>query len=506
MRTKNSAKNLITTIIPFVIIGLLGFVRVKIFVGYLGEDISSINQLFYNILAYLSLAESGIGVFVVQKYYQCFVDDNREKINVLYSTSKVFFRRVAYFMLVAGALVSFFLPLLTNADLSILYLQIVFMVFLFKNVIDYFMYAPRLVIEADQKMYKVNLWIYLIRVLEIIAEIIFVMLGFDYLVVLIPGIIIRLVINLIINRKIQKLYPWLKDIKEYHKEEIKGIKNLIHQKISGLLYNNTDILLVSSFLNPVSVIIYSSYNYVTKYLYDVGYMIAQAISSSMGNVLHKEEETNQFKIFNQINVLFYFVAGIFTVLFLAFINPFVKLWMGEKYFMSDIGVVLISTIMYFNIARRAILMTKDNLGLFKQTKYVILLEAILNLVFSVILIQWIGLEGVLLATVLSTLITTFWYIPKYIYQNRFHKNFMTYIGDYALSFLFTYVLAFFLMLWIPKNISNFFIWGIWAIVFGFIAFLLSFLFYYITFPSFRELCEKGKYFIMQKGGTNEKDR
>ena len=69
MRINNSFKNLITNIIPFIIIGFLGFVRVKFFVLYLGDEISSINQLFYNILAYLSLAEGGIGMFVVQKYY-----------------------------------------------------------------------------------------------------------------------------------------------------------------------------------------------------------------------------------------------------------------------------------------------------------------------------------------------------------------------------------------------------------------------------------------------------
>ena len=99
MRISNSIKNLLTTIIPYLIIGLLGFVRVRIFVEYLGEDISSINQLFYNVLAYLSLAESGIGVFIVQKYYKCLLDDDKKKINALYSTSKIYFSSLFYLII-----------------------------------------------------------------------------------------------------------------------------------------------------------------------------------------------------------------------------------------------------------------------------------------------------------------------------------------------------------------------------------------------------------------------
>ena len=497
MRTNNSLKNLITTIVPFVIVGLLGFVRVKFFVTYLGEDITSVNQLFYNILAYLSLAEGGIGLFIIQKYYKCFVEDDKEQINLLYSTSKIYFRRVAYVILGIGFIVSFFLPLFTKASLSSFYLQLVFMLFLFKNVIDYFMSSPRLIIDADQKMYKINVLINLIRILEIIVEIILVYLGFNYLVILIPGIFIRIIINIIINKKIYKLYPWIEDKKIYNKSEIKGMNNLINQKISGLIYSNTDILIVSTFLEPVSVIVYSSYNYVTKYLCDIGYMIAKAISSSMGNVLHKEKVNNQFNIFEEANILFYFIASLFTSLFLILINPFINLWMGEKYYMSRVGIYLIAAIMFFDIARRTILMTKDNLGLFKETKRVILLEAILNLLFSIILINLIGLSGVLLATVISTTITSFWYIPYFIYKNHFKKNVFTYYFEYLISLIICYVFPFFFKM---PVVDNYFIWFVWAVIYGIIVLILLFIIYYLLFSSFRRLCEKGKYFLMHRGG------
>ena len=497
MRINNSFKNLITNIIPFIIIGFLGFVRVKFFVLYLGDEISSINQLFYNILAYLSLAEGGIGMFVVQKYYKCLINDDKEKINILHSTAKSFFVKVAYFILLSGFVLSFFLTFFTNTSISNCYLQLVFMLFLFKNVIDYFMYAPRLIIEADQKLYKINVWINLIRILEIIAEIILVYLGYNYLVILIPGIFIRIIINLIINKKIYKLYPWIEDKKIYNKADIKGMNNLINQKISGLIYSNTDILIVSTFLEPVSVIVYSSYNYVTKYLYDIGYMIAQAISSSMGNVLHKEKVNDQFNIFEEVNILFYFIASLFTSLFLILINPFINLWMGEKYYMSRVGIYLIAAIMFFNIARRTILMTKDNLGLFKETKNVILLEAILNLLFSIILINFIGLSGVLLATVLSTMITSFWYIPYFIYKNYFKRNFFTYYFEYLISLVVCYIISFFFKM---PVVDNYFIWLVWAIIYGIIVLILLFIVYYLLFSSFRRLCGKGKYFLMHRGG------
>lgn len=490
MRKKNSIKNFITTFIPYIILGILGFVRVKIFLNGFGEEISALNQLFNNIISYLTLAEGGIGLFIVQKYFKLLQDNNKKEINSYFSSSKIFLKRVGYFMLGSSILVSFLLKFLTNNNLNLLYMQITFFLFVFKNSIDYFMYAPRLVMQADQKLYKINLLINLSRVAEYIIEIILVLTGVNYLIILIPGIVVRFVTNVLINKKIFKEYTWLEFNNKYSKEKLKGMRHIINQKISGLIFNNTDTLLVSSFLKPQKVIIYTSYNYVTKYLCDLAYMISSSISSSLGNVFYSEKNKVQYQIFNEVNIMFYFIASIFSILFILLINPFISLWVGSKYYIGICGCYLITVIMFFDISRRTILTVKDNLGLFKETKKIILLEAILNVIISLILIYYIGLNGVLIGTIVSTLFTTFWYLPYYIYKNHFRQNCFVYFKNYFLVLLITLILPLLLKTIYSPTINSYLEWGIWALIYGIIVLIILLGLFYILFGEFRSFLFK----------------
>ena len=64
MRKENSIKNFITSAAPFVILVFLGFWKVNVWQKTFSEDVYALNQLFFQIFAYLSLAEAGIGAIV----------------------------------------------------------------------------------------------------------------------------------------------------------------------------------------------------------------------------------------------------------------------------------------------------------------------------------------------------------------------------------------------------------------------------------------------------------
>ena len=76
-------------------------------------------------------------------------------------------------------------------------------------------------------------------------------------------------------------------------------------------------------------------------------------------------------------------------------------------------------------------------GLFVQTKYLALIQAILNLVISLLLVKPLGILGVILGTLLSMLITQSWYEPLVIYRSIFKKN----VLFYYLRLLLYYVLT-----------------------------------------------------------------
>ena len=65
MRTLNSGKNFLVTISLMVTMTLLGFVTRKLFVNEIGVEYLGLNGLLTNILAAVTLLESGFGTSVV---------------------------------------------------------------------------------------------------------------------------------------------------------------------------------------------------------------------------------------------------------------------------------------------------------------------------------------------------------------------------------------------------------------------------------------------------------
>jgi len=498
LRTQKTIKNIISTFIPYILIGILGFIKVKVFVHFLNDDIYSLNQLFYQVLGYLSLVDSGFGLLIVQKLYKAFSDNNEDEINNIYSTAKIFFRNIGLIILSLGFIVSFFIHIFTKANISNFYIQIVFIIFVFRNIIDYFYSSPRYVIQADQKMYKINYLINVIRILQIISEIVLVSLGFDYLIILIPGIFISIIINVIINRLVYNEYPWLKDTKKYNKEYVSGSRYIISQKIAGIFHNNTDIVLLSTFIDPLNVVIYSSYNYICKFITDTSYMLANAVIPSFANAINDKKVDNKQKIFSELNMLFLFISSFVSIMLYLLLNPFISFWVGEKYVVSNFTVLLFIIITFRYISIRMMYVVINSNGLFKETKNIIISEAVINCIISVILIFKYGLNGVLIGTILSAYLTTFWFFPKYIYNNVFKTS----SRNYFLKYLFVVVITFGLILLInfiklPK-ITNIYIWLKWALIYAIIVLLILLIIYYICFKSFRSLFERAKYFLMNR--------
>lgn len=441
MRKINAFKNFITYSIPYFIMIILGFIKIDIFIKQLGVEVYALNQLFLQLFSYFALLEGGIGVLITQRYSQLFVTDDKEKIKKIYTYSIHFLRKMSLFIFIIGVIVSFALEYITNNSLSLGYMQLVFILFIIKNIIDYIMFSPRFVISAEQKMYKINLIVNAFSVIEAIVDIILLLNGYDYLLILVVGIIIKFILNIVVNKKVFKLYPWLTTVNKKEMEYVTGIRNVFTHKIVGVVFNNTDIVLISALLNPIVVVIYSSYNYIIKIICDVIYMLSNSLTSSFGNVYYKEKKETTVNIFEEINSLFLFLAILLSIVLYITINGFIKIWLGQQFLINDIALIFLISIMFYTISRRTFIMTRDAIDLFKETKIVSIAEAAINLILSLILVKRFGVSGVLFATYIASLLTSFWYYPYYIYNKVFGGEYKKHYLKYYLKYILAYILS-----------------------------------------------------------------
>ena len=109
MRSQNSIKNTIVSILMSIITILIGLVTQKIFIKILGTEYLGINGLFTNILSMLAIAELGIGSAIIYSLYKPIAQNDKEKIKSLIGFYKKSYRIIALIVAIIGICVVPFL-------------------------------------------------------------------------------------------------------------------------------------------------------------------------------------------------------------------------------------------------------------------------------------------------------------------------------------------------------------------------------------------------------------
>ena len=238
------------------------------------------------------------------------------------------------------------------------------------------------------------------------------------------------------------------------------------QHITYIIYSNTDIVLISIFLNLKEVSVYSVYAMITNRLRSLMNSISEGIDASFGNLIARDEKEKLNKNFSIYEGLYFTIATIIFSTTLVLIIPFVKLYTRGITDVDYIRPVFASVIVlsrfiyiirqpYYNLVKVA--------GHFRQTKPGAIIEAFLNIIVSVVLIIKMGIVGVIIGTCVAAAYRTIeimFYTAKNFLQRPVLKSF-------KVIFIITVEIAIIMLIskhFIPKfEIENYKVWIIYAI-------------------------------------------
>ena len=245
-----------------------------------------------------------------------------------------------------------------------------------------------------------------------------------------------------------KKYSNIKVVKEREKGIAKNLLKLFWHKIGGLIVFNTDYLLISKFISLSMVGIYSSYLMVVN---AIGMFIGIAVnvlSPRVGKFISENSIQKNFDLWKKMNIIFIFLGVLLTYVTYKMINSFILLWLGSEYLFSS-GTVLLIVINLFIISTRVITeMFKNGYGFFNDI-HLPILEAAINLVFSIVLIKYIGINGVIIGTIISNVTIILLARPILVFKVLFKKNYKEY-----LYILLEYIILIALVICISEIIIN----------------------------------------------------
>lgn len=444
MRTSNTLKNSLFSIIESMSNIFINFFSRAIFIYILGKEYLGLNSLFSSILTTLNLFELGVGSAIIYYLYEPLAKNNVEKIKSLIAFYKHAFNVISLVILSVGILLIPILPIIIGKVTVDINITIIYLLFLISTVSSYILTYKRGLIYADQKNYIINIVHSIYLILLNILQLFFLYFTKNYYVYLIIKIVCQFMENIVLYCIADKLYPFIKeqDVKKLSKEDTKliynKIKALFFHKTSATLINGADNILISYFYGVIMVGLYSNYSLIISAVLTLLSQIVASSIPSIGNLLVTESDEKVFSTFRHIRFINFYLSAFFGICILFLTQPFIQIWVGNEYLMS-FGVLIVLVINFYQKGmRQSYIVFKDAAGVWEEDKIIPVLEAILNVSFSIIFAKFIGVIGIFLGTIVSGLLLWLYSYPKFVYKKILKRSYFNYFKEtigYILLFL-----------------------------------------------------------------------
>lgn len=504
---KKSLLNAKVNLIFYFLVLILTFFSRKIFLDTLGAEFVGLTSTLQNLLGFLNLAELGIGTAIGYVLYKPLFEQNYNKINEIISVFGYLYKRIGLIILVGGCFLSCFLPLIfpnTGFELGIIYFA--YFSFLISSLIGYFINYRQTLLGADQKNYVVTAYFESGNIIKVIIQMTSAYYTGSYYLWVAIEFFFGILYSFILNWKINQTYPWLKSeirlgkklFKKYP-EVMRYTKQLFVHKISEFVQLKTMPILIYSFVSLIEVTLYANYSMIVLKINILINSFLNSTSAGIGRLIAEGNDRKIFNVFWQLFSVRVIISVVFSYSMYKLFDEFIILWIGREYLLSQTSVILIIAYFVLSLLRGATYNFLYGYGLFSDI-YAPVIEFVIFSTLSILLGSFWGLNGILLASVVSLFIIVCLWKPYFLFKKGFKVKVIIYwikFFKYLICSCFSILLSEYIVHFIITfNVKNWQVWVYNAFVIFIIILLITLILFFICFREFRDFC--GRFLKLQK--------
>lgn len=476
-------KNVIWSVLCQGVSIVCGFLIPRIIISTFGSEtnglIASINQF----LNYVTILEGGVSGVAVAALYRPLYENDKDKISCVIRAIRQYFTKLGLICVCFTIVVAFAYPYFVDSDKSYQYVFFLTLILGIKLIVQNCLSATyRILLRADQKVYYISITHIVITIFHLILVFFLVRLSDNVLMVYGVSSIAYLFTPLFYIVFIKKHYliNW----------KIKHDNSVLSQRWDGFGHNlaffihtNTDVVLLTVFSSLSNVSVYSIYIMIAYALQGLVNTISSAIAPSMGTILTRDNIEESRAFFFDYEFIIVLLSFFFFTCGMELIVPFVSVYTfgvsDADYIQPVFGILILLAEMmccirdpYINVAYGA--------GHYKQTAKYAYIEAGLNILLSIILIQQFGLIGVAIGTFVSMGVRTVFQVHYLEKTILFCKGSLFYkkIGIYAVVVVISVIVS---KLIIPIQMSSYVQWIPFAVIGVLLTLALFFVANYIFY-------------------------
>lgn len=431
-RSKNAARNVFWGMFNRIIIIFAQFILRIIVLKTLGSEYLGLNSLFSSVLSVLSLAELGIGSALVFHMYRAIVEENTPVIRALLAFYKKCYHTIAFVILILGLAIMPFIPyLVKDGAPDGLNLYILYAMNLSSTVISYSFFSYKgCLLEAHQRSDVVSKIAVFTNFVQYGLQIALLLVFKNYYLYCLVTPFIFLLTNFLTSFSVDRLYPEYRaegKIEQSVRKSIFGqVKALVVYKAGGVVSTSLDSVVVSAFLGTAALGVYSNYYYVVSMLFAFFLMYYNSVTAGIGNSIVTESVEKNFTLFKKLLFIQGWLCGFCSVCLTCLYQDFITIWMGKDMLLPFSATICFVAYFYVWKAQDVVTVFKDAAGMWEGDRWRPLVSAGVNLVLNLVSVQFIGVYGVLLSTVVCCLAIDLPWSSHILFKNYFKKGSATY--------------------------------------------------------------------------------
>ena len=478
MKSSKVLKEIFLNFILTLFISLFSFLINRYFAFYLGVQNLGLMKLFTQLLAYLNLAEIGLASASTYALYKPLLEKNHGQISIVINTITSLYNKIFLFILFVGLLLNPIIPFFIKDKIVDKNIYLYWSLYVISTALSYSFVKYSVLFTADQKFGFVRLIQGGSKIFCQLSQIFIIMKLQSFLIFILLLILDNIIQYIFYKIHYRKYYSYIFKTEIKSKSITKNLKNLFWHKIAGLIVFNTDLILISKFISLEIVGIYASYQMIIQMIMTVINIVLNVLRPKIGKYIAENSKERIFNYWKNLNILSLFSSILFSFCTYKLINDFIILWLGRNFILPKLTIFLILMNLFVQSFRGITDIFKDGSGFFDDIQLPIL-EAVINFVLSIILVQYMGLNGVIIGTIVSNILIISIAKPIMVFKRCFDKDIKDYIkiyGNYLILIIISLLSCNFILKFISlKIVNSWFDWIINGIIIGSITFIVTFI-------------------------------
>ena len=465
-RTQKVLMNVSASIIGNVVSLVCGLILPRLILKNFGSEYNGITQSITQFISYISLMQSGIGGATIAALYKPLAKNDTREISEILASTEQYMRRISMIFVAFVAGFSIIYPLFIYRDFGFLFTASLIVIISLSTFAQYYFgFTYQCLLNADQKAYIIHYLNALTVILNAVVSVVLINAGFGIHVVKLGASIVHIIPPIFMYFYVREKYKIIRGIKPTT-DKIPEKWNAAAHEVAAFVNDNTDIIILTFFTNMKEISVYTVYHYVTGNIKKIITNFTVGFGHAFGDMYARDELDLMNKNLGIYEIIIYSLTTVCCSTMLTMFVPFVLIYtkgVNDVNYARPIFALAMTAACAFNCFRVPYRSIVYALGHYKETRNGAIIEAVLNIVISVVSVISFGLVGVAIGTMCAMAFRTFQY-GLYLSNRILNRDNRIFISHIIVSFIiigFVYAISGFYM---PSNIDGWVLWIMYSMI------------------------------------------